>query len=279
MKEDDTRKARDTPKTAETPKSSDKKAALEERNRNSDFWSRGNSNERQKDAISEPDKSRDQERGGLKTRNSKSTAEVPASEALGKRLEAAWNRREEPGRFSTEGKTAVFYSGTSKLSEDRLRSLGDRGDREGTELHSGELAALHAHDNPETHIKIEETRGGRELQSIHNDIHESKDLSGPEKEDLKAAMQKLWDDASNRFSISARENAASVSYTENAQRDKAFRQIERHNLRQEPEHVSLSDAPLRHGKPPEQDQVPERPFLRDGKTYTGIDKEGKYYRS
>ena len=114
MKEDDTRKARDTPKTAETPKSSDKKAALEERNRNSDFWSRGNSNERQKDAISEPDKSRDQERGGLKTRNSKSTAEVPASEALGKdsrRLGIdAKNRAVFPLRGKRQSSTAVLQS-------------------------------------------------------------------------------------------------------------------------------------------------------------------------
>ena len=250
----------DTANSQESAESSDKSPTELEQSRNRDLW-----NSTGKPAPSEYVAN---EKEGLGREVAvqgaeKGQAEVSTTELLHTMLDNAWKLREEQGRFDTGGKSAVFYSGEASSSLSRCEALGkDDSDR----IHSGELAEYHTRHNPETHIKLEETQGGQELNRIQNWVN-SDAVSSSERESLQAKLDIHWSDASQRFAESASMRQSSIGYVEHAKHEGVYESRERPSLDSGKDHFHLTDAPLVDGKPPPEDKIPY-----------GLGPDGIYFR-
>lgn len=259
MKDEET-KITDTAKSHESPESSDKSAIGSEQSRNRDLWNPASGSEKS-DSVAKGKENGSKEVMGQVPERAR--AEVPTAESLHGMLDDASKRREEPGRFETGGKSAVLYSGEASSSEHRREALGKT---DGDRIHSGELAEHHTRHNPETHIKIEETKGGQELDRIQNWV-KSDAISADEREKLQAKLDTLWADGSQRFAESASKEKSSIGYVEHAKQGGVYESRERSSLESGKDHFHLTDAPLVDGKPPPEDKVPH-----------GLAPDGKYYR-
>lgn len=185
------------------------------------------------------------------------------AEFIESKLQSAWERREEQGRFDTQGKSAVFYSGPSSSSDHRSEAVGKVRQES---IHSGELALNHVRHNPETHICIDETPGGMELNTINGWL-KSDVLEGSERERQEAKMKELWSDASERFARSAAIQKSSIGYVENHRPNGDYKCIERKVIGESPDHVHMTDKPLVDGKPPKEDQYLSGQLDRNGKMF------------
>lgn len=189
----------------------------------------------------------------------------PTREGLLAGVNAAWDHRADPGRFDTGGKQAVFYSAEATVSAVRSEGLGKA---PGERIHSGELAEKDVADNPDS-IRVQQTPGGQELTRLQNGI-DSGPFTPEERKELKTALFPLWEDASAKFADSAAAGRCSRSYSENTTPDTVLSRLELPRLRENPNHVHMSDAPLAaDGTPPEQDQYPDH-MLNDGKMHSDV---------
>lgn len=261
MKDDET-KITDTAKSHESPESSDKLAIRSEQGRNRDLWNPAPGTEKS-DSLAKGKENGPKEVMGQVPERAR--AEVPTAESLHGMLDDAWKRREEAGRFETGGKSAVLYSGEASPSEHRREALGKT---DGELIHSGELAEHHTKHHPETHIKLEETRGGQELNRIQDWVN-SDVVNSSQRESLQAKLDTHWADASQRFAESGSKDQSSIGYVENAKQGGVYESRERPSLESGKEHFHLTDAPLVDGKPPPEDKVPPG----------SLDPNGKYYRA
>ncbi len=259
MKDDET-KITDTAKSHESPESSDKLAIGSEQCRNRDLWNPAPATEKS-DSLAKGKENGSKEVMGQVPERAR--AEVPTAESLHGMLDDAWKRREDPGRFETGGKSAVFYSGEASSSEHRREALGKT---KSDQMHSGELAENHIKHNPETHIKLEETRGGQELNRIQGWVN-SDIVNSSQRESLQAKLDTHWADASQRFAESASKDQSSIGYVENAKKGGIYESRERPSLESGKDHIHFSDAPLIDGKPPPQDKIPPHLLAPDGKYY------------
>ena len=185
--------------------------------------------------------------------------------SLHQMMDDAWARREDKDRFDSGGKTVVLYSGYSSLSEHRAAEVG----KQPTErIHSGELAAHHRDNHPDTHITISHTAGGKDLEYIQLWV-DSGVVDGTDRERLQNRLDGLWKDGSERLTKSARETPVSLGYVENARENGVYRSTERPTLELGAQHRHLTDAPLVDGRPPVEDK------LLPG----DLDENGKYHQA
>ena len=264
MKDEET-KITDTVKNHERPESSDKTAIGLEQSRNRDLWNPTDGPDKPslRESVAKEKDGTGKEIAGQVPEKARS--EVPTAESLHSMMDDAWKRREESGRFDTAGKSAVFYSGEASSSEHRREALGKT---EGQRIHSGELAEYHTKHHPDTHIKLEETRGGQELNRIQNWVN-SDAVSASDREGLQGKLDAQWSDASQRISESSSKDQSSIAYVEHARDGGVYGSRERPTLESGKSHFHLTDAPLVDGKPPPEDKVPPE----------SLDVEGKYYRA
>jgi hypothetical protein len=183
-------------------------------------------------------------------------------EKIGSLIEKARKEREMPGRFDTEGKTAVLWSGHSTSSEHRRESLGKDGP-----IYSKELADHHTSYNPATHITLGQTKGGQELERLQAWI-DSDVFNESEREALNKQIAPLWIDASQRFAESASKSGSSIAYVEHARESSVYKETERKTIESAKDHRHFTDKQLEDGRPPKEDKTLPGDLDRDGRYYT-----------
>lgn len=265
-------KEKDESKLVETSRLSHESSKSQERLRNTELWN----NRKDRSEVNASEKSCDvtkhsKETSGenMHSRNSDSPnsrestrIDIPNEEKIHSMIDQAWLQRECPGRFDTDGKTAVLWSGYSTSSDHRKGSLGTD-----KLLYSKDLADHHTSQNNDTHITLGQTTGGKELERIQAWI-DSDAVTPAEKEALNKRIEPLWKDASQRFVDSATKNGSSIAYVEHAREKSVYKETERKTIETAKDHRHLTDKPLVDGRPPEED-----------KTLPGdLDRRGKYYR-
>lgn|GEM_PF-5168926 len=251
MKENDEKKLLDS-----TCSISEDKVAKEQ-TRNTELWTAGKTPSTEQSREKSSDRFMDQSGSDLRK------LEVPDSGKINAMIDKAWENRESSGRFDTEGKSAILWSGYASSSEHRKESTGSDGP-----LYSKDLAENHASKNPDSHITLGQTVGGKELEKIQSWI-DSDTINPSDREALNQRMGTLWNDASERFADSAKKNESSIAYVEHAREQSVYKQTERETLDTAKDHRHFTDKPLVDGRPPVDDK------LLPG----DLDKEGRYYKA
>lgn len=267
MKEEDECKLKDA------AKSNGETTVEKERSRNSQLWNGKEAGSESKISSSSTDRVNDQEASHTHEGSGKvdsyisqpelQRTEAPTAEKIGAMIDEAWERRETPGRFSTDGKSAVLWSGYSTASEHRMDSLGKDGP-----VYSKDLADRHVSQNQDTHITLGQTHGGMELEKIQAWI-DSDIVSGSERKELDDRLNSVWRDASQRFAESAAKNVSSIAYVENARDTSVYKETERITIESAQNHRHLTDKPLVDGHPPQEDKV----------LPNDLDQNGRYYKA
>jgi hypothetical protein len=266
--ENDKKKIPDAIQIGDDLKTSEIARTEQERARNTDLWRKNRETEADHARIMEAtpakavdDHGRDERKISVRE---KATVESSSVTTIHEMMDKAWDKRFEPARFDTQGKTAVLYSGESTASDFRRELLGKNA---ASVIHSGELAAQHAASNSDTHIKLEQTPGGQELEGIQKRVN-SDAISSVDRERLQQRLNVLWADASRRFSESARENPASLAYVEHAKENGVYRDTERPCIDAAKQHRHLTDVPNVDGRPPKEDKLLPGDLDKDGRYYT-----------
>ncbi len=266
-------KEKDESKLFETSNSSCESSKSDEKLRNTELWNSGkdhsasHASDKSLVEIKDPKETTEENMRSRKidspTSGESMRIDAPNEEKIRSMIDQAWDQRESPGRFDTDGKTAVLWSGYSTSSEHRKESLGT--DRL---LYSKDLADHHTSQNKDTHITLGQTIGGKELERIQGWI-DSDAFTPAEKESLDKRIEPLWQDASKRFVESATKSGSSIAYIEHARERSVYKETERKTIESAKDHRHLTDKPLVDGRPPIED-----------KTLPGdLDRNGKYFRS
>jgi hypothetical protein len=265
-------KEKDDIATSESIKSNSDSKETQEQARNKELWARDVDQPRGHSSDNFKDTNKDSGETDAPKLNSKENTNdtrdlsvhegAPTAEKIGSMIEKAWADRESPGRFDTEGKSAVLWSGYSTSSDHRKESLGKDGP-----IYSKELADHHTSINPDTHITLGQTKGGQELEKIQ-ELIDSDFVNESEREALNKQITTLWTDASQRFAESGSKNGSSIAYVEHSRSNSVYKETERKTIEASKEHRHFTDKPLEDGRPPKEDKTLRGDLDRDGRYYT-----------